>query len=260
MVKILFLLAIYSFSIQHCLAQGKLSVGFDLASRKEIRSYHDPKGYLHRKYAPLFAMGGSLNYKINEKWQLETALYRTTFHETISAYYKEPGYIPMMQTGWQVNGVKTLQIPLRVIYDLGLRWKGLSFSAVGGLNMYYITYSLASTGEAFLSAIPVYPTPPTELMIYYKSGPLRKSSLAFELGGESKLAISERLSFLYRFTYLQGTQDMLQITGYYETSRPPQKHEFEVVSKGSALHHTFSLRYRLGKKKTKENWWEDDDQ
>lgn len=246
-------------NVSTSLAQGRLSVGFDLASRKEIRSYHDPQGYLNKQYTPLFAIGGSLSYMINDKWEVESGIYETSFHQTVSAYYKEPGYIPLSGTGWQVNGLKTLQIPLRGVYDLGLNWKRFSFSAIGGLNLYHLNGSLKTRGEAGLSAIPVYPTPPTNLMIYYESYPIRKSSIAFELGGQLKYQISNRLNFIYRFTALAGTRDMIKMEGYYEIDNPPTLYPFEVTSNGTALHHTFSLRYRMGKKKEKQNWWEYED-
>lgn len=259
MPKKLIILAVSTIILSNCLAQGKLSVGFDLVSRNERRSYNDPKGYLHRQYAPLFAIGGSLNYTLNEKWEIETGIYNTSFRQTISAYYKEPGFIPLSRTGWQVNGLKTLIIPFRGIYNFDLRWKSISFAAVAGINLYTLTGSLDSRGEAGLSAIPVYPTPPTNLMIYYESYPVRKNSLALEYGGEVRLPISNRLFFIYRFTVLNGTKEMHRMEGYYETDNPRMRYDFEVSSKGSSIHNTFSIRYRLGKKKEKDNWWECED-
>lgn len=259
MIKKIIILAVSAFTLDNCLAQGKVSIGFNLISRNERRTYHDPKGYLHRQYTPLFAIGGILNYAINENWEIETGIYSTTFHQTISAYYKEPGFIPLSGTGWQVNGLKTLLIPFRGIYNFDLRWKRLSFAAVGGLNLYNLSHSLDYRGEVGLSAIPVYPTPPTNLMIYYTSYPLRKNSLALEYGGEVRLPISNRLHFIYRFTVLSGTQDMIKMEGYYEIDNPPTQYLFEVSSKGSSVHNTFSIRYRFGKKKEKENWWEYED-
>lgn len=256
MVKLLIILALAACNLSQAPAQGRLSVGFDLASRKEIRHYHDPQGYLHRRYTPLFAIGGSILYSINDKWEIESGIYETSFHETISVYYKEPGYTLLANTGWQVGGMRTLQIPLRGVYDIGLGWKSISFRAVGGINLYNLTLNLNSRGEAGLSPIPVSPSPPTNLRLYYESYPLRKNSLALEGGGEVRLPISSRLFFIYRFTILAGTRDMARMEGYYEIDQPLTRYPFEVTSRGSARHHTFSLRYRFGKKKEIENRWQ----
>lgn len=109
-------------------SQGRLALGFDVANRKELRNYTDPQGYLHNRYTPLFALGGVLNYRISDRWEIESGIYETSFHETISYYYKEPGYRPLHATGWQVSSLRTLQIPLRAVYDPNIKYKRLSFN------------------------------------------------------------------------------------------------------------------------------------
>lgn len=49
---------------------------------------------------------------------------------------------------------------------------------------------------------------------------------------------------------------MITMVGYYETDNPPTQYLFEVSSKESAIHNTYYIRYRFGKKKEKENLWE----
>ncbi|MBT0811856.1 hypothetical protein KIH41_11265 [Litoribacter ruber] len=229
------------------ISQGRLAIGFDVANRKELRNYIDPQGYLHNRYTPLFALGGVLNYRISDRWEIESGIYETSFHETISYYYKEPGYRPLNATGWQVNGLRTLQIPLRAVYDLNLGFKRLSFNVVGGVSLYNLTSNINRWGETGLSPIPVYPRPPVNLDLYYQSYPLRKRSLAFEGGVELRYQLSNRMDLIYRYTRLVGTREMNKMIGYYSIDNPPTQYEFEVTSKGSAIHNTFSLRYNFGK-------------
>lgn len=103
-------------------------------------------------------------------------------------------------------------------------------------------------GEAGLSPIPVYPAPPGSLDLYYIRYPLRKRSLAFEGGVELRYQLSNRMDLIYRYTRLIGTREMNKMEGYYSIDNPPTQYEFEVTSKGSAVHNTFSLRYNFIKK------------
>ncbi|WP_228691084.1 hypothetical protein [Lunatimonas sp.] len=121
-----------------------------------------------------------------------------------------------------------------------------------------MTHRLDSRAGIGLSPIPVYPSPPSNLFVQYESYPLRKRSFAFEGGAEARWELSNRFLLIYRFTGLLGTKDMSKMEGYYEPDNPSIKYPFEIRSKGSAIHNTFSLRYRLGRKPQKENWWESD--
>jgi hypothetical protein len=248
------------------LAQGKWALGFEFTRRSELRQYEDSYQYLFtRGGGPLFPAGLNVAYQYSEKWRFESGFISTPYSRTVGVFYNEPGYRrvfnrPVLYT----NNLLTFEVPLRLVYNPNFSWKGIQFNIIGGLNTYILDGSINSIGQGGLPAIPVVPTPPTNLSVVYQSRPLSRVNFSLEAGPEAMLPLGKRFIFLYRFTGRLGFIDMVEMEGNYITGQnlslnPENIYPFRVVSNGSALHHTFSLRYRLGKKKVNENWWEYED-
>lgn len=247
------------------LAQGKWSMGFTMASRSELRQYQDSYQYLFKGSGPAFSFGGSLAYQHSEKWRWETGLFSTPYSRTVGVYYNEPGYRRMLNRPVMYgSNTNSLEIPLKVIYSTPLRFKNIQFNILGGINTYLLASSYNVWGFTGLAAIPVSPSPPTNLSVVYNTRNLSKINFSLEAGGEAFWKLSERFHFIYRLSGRVGFIEMVEMQGDYRTGdnltlNPDRIYPFRVVSRGSALHHTFSLRFVMGRKKWKENWWEDED-
>lgn len=249
------------------LAQGKWILGLELTRRSELRQYEDSYQYLFTRGGggPVFPAGLNVAYQHSEKWRFESAFISTPYSRTVGVYYNEPGYERLFNRPVAyVPNLLTFEIPMRVAYSPGLNLGRFQINFIGGLNTYILDGSLNSIGNPGLPAIPVVPTPPTNLSVVYQDRPLSRINFSLEAGSEAMLPLGKRFIFLYRFTGRLGFIDMVEMEGNYITGQnlslnPENTYPFRVVSNGSALHHTFSLRYRLGKKKVKENWWEYED-
>lgn len=246
------------------LAQGKWTLGLELTRRSELRQYEDSYRYLLTRGGggPVYPVGLNVAYQYSEKLRFESGFISTPYSQTVGVFYNEPGYRrvfnrPVLYT----NNQPTFEVPLRLIYNPNFTWKGIQFNLFGGLNTYILDGSINSFGEGGLPSIPVVPSPPTNLSVVYQVRPLSRINFSLEAGPEAMLPLGKRFVVLYRFTGRLGFIDMVEMEGNYITGQnmslnPENIYPFRVVSNGSALHHTFSLRYRLGKKKFKENWWE----
>ncbi|MHA7130023.1 hypothetical protein [Algoriphagus namhaensis] len=247
------------------LAQGKWSIGFTMASRSEWRQYQDSYQYLFKGSGQSFSFGGSLAYQHSEKWRWETGLFSTPYSRTVGVYYNEPGYRRLLNRPIiYVSHTNTLEIPLKAIYSTPWKWKNIQINVIGGFNTYVLAENIDSRGRAGLPAIPVSPAAPTNLSVVYSDRNLSKVNFSLEAGGEAFWKWSDRFHFIYRLTGRVGFIDMVEMQGDYRTGEnltlnPDKIYPFRVVSRGSALHHTFSLRFVMGKKKWKEDWWEDED-
>jgi hypothetical protein len=162
------------------------------------------------------------------------------------------------------SNTNSLEIPLKAIYSTPLRFRNIQFNVIGGINTYLLASSYNVWGFTGLAAIPVSPSPPTNLSVAYNTRNLTKLNFSLEAGGEAFWKLSERFHFIYRLSGRVGFIEMVEMQGDYRTGdnltlSPDKIYPFRVVSRGSALHHTFSLRFVMGKKKWKENWWEDED-
>jgi hypothetical protein len=249
------------------LAQGKWTLGLELTRRSELRQYEDSYKYLFTRGGggPVFPAGLNVAYQYSEKWRFESGFISTPYSQTVGVYFNEPGYQRIFNRPIvYIDNLLTFEVPLRVAYNPNFSWKGVQFNLIGGVNTYILDGFLSSTGEAGLPAIPVVPTPPTNLSVVYRDRPLSRINFSLEAGAEAMMPIGKRFIFLYRFTGRLGFIDMVEMEGDYITGQnisenPENIYPFRIVSNGTALHHTFSLRYRLGKKKEKENWWENED-
>jgi hypothetical protein len=247
------------------LAQGKWSMGFTMASRSEWRQYSDSYQYLFKGGSPVFSFGGSLAYQHNERWRFETGLFSTPYSNTVAVYYNEPGYQRMLNRPvMYVGNTNTLEIPFKVIYTTPLKWKAINFNLVAGFNTYFLAENINAQGKAGLPSIPVSPSPPTNLSVVYNDRNLSKINFSLEAGGEALWKLSDRFHLIYRLTGRIGFMEMVEMEGNYLTGEnlsvnPDKIYPFRVISRGSALHHTYSLRFNMGRKKWKENWWENED-
>ncbi len=247
------------------LAQGRWSLGFDVARRSEIRQYQDSYQYIYKGGGPVFSIGGSIAFQYNEKWRFESGLLSTPYSRTVAVYYNEPGYKRLLNRPLMYGShTNSLEIPMKIIYNPSVKWKSIQFNIIGGINNYLLAGNINSRGETWLSSIPVNPSPPTNLSVQYFTENLSTINFSLEAGTEAMWKLGKRFIFIYRFTGRLGFIDMVEMEGSYKTGQnisenPESIHPFRVVTNGTALHHTFSLRYRMGKKKEKENWWEDED-
>jgi hypothetical protein len=246
-------------------AQGRWTMGLDIARRSEIRQYQDSYQYIYKGGGPVFSIGGSIAFQHNEKWRIESGLLSTPYSRTVAVYYNEPGYKRLLNRPLMyVSNRNTLEIPLKLVYNPSIQWKAIQFNLIGGFNTYLLAGNINSWGYAALPSIPVSPSPPTNLSIQYNDRNLSRYNFSLESGAEAMWALGRRFIFIYRFTGRLGFVDMVEMDGSYKTGQnisenPESLHPFRVVTNGTALHHTFSLRYRMGKKKVKENWWEYED-
>ncbi|MBY5949421.1 hypothetical protein KUV23_00470 [Algoriphagus marincola] len=264
MTKLLLLISVCCLIHTTSFPQGKWSMGFTMASRSEWRQYQDSYQYLFKGSGQGFSFGGSLAYQHNEKWRWETGLFSTPYSNTVGVYYNEPGYRRMLNRPvMYVSHTNTLEIPLKAIYSTPLKWRNIQINVVAGFNTYLLAENINSQGYAGLPAIPVSPAPPTNLSVVYNDRNLSKVNFSLEAGGEAFWKLSERFHFIYRLSGRVGFIEMVEMQGDYRTGdnltlSPDKIYPFRVVSRGSALHHTFSLRFVMGRKKWKENWWEDE--
>lgn len=242
-------------------------MGLDIARRSEIRQYEDSYKYLFTRGGggPVFSIGGSIAFQYNEKWRFESGLLSTPYSNSVSVFYNEPGYSRLLNRPLMyINHTNTLEIPMKAIFNTQISWKSIQFNLVGGFNTYLLAGNINSWGYAALPSIPVSPSPPTNLSVQYSDRNLSKINFSLEAGGEAMWNLGKRFIFIYRFTGRLGFIDMVEMEGSYKTGQnisenPENIYPFRVVTNGSALHHTFSLRYIMGKKKEKENWWEYED-
>jgi hypothetical protein len=248
------------------LAQGKWTLGLETANRSELRKYTDSYRYLFKGTggSSAFPAGMNVAFQYSERWRFESGLIGTPYSNTVAVFYNEPGYKRMFNRPISyTNHTSTLEIPIRVIYHTNLRWKSIQFNVMGGLNTYLLAESIDARGGGGLPAIPVWPSAPTNLSVSYSTQNLSKINFSLEAGGEAMWDLGKRFVFIYRFSARLGLIDMVEMEGEYLTGEnltlnPTNIYPFRVIANGSALHHTFSLRYRLGKKIEKENWWEDE--
>jgi hypothetical protein len=251
----------------HSLAQGKWTLGLEATRRIELRKYEDSYRYLLKRggFESVFPVGVNVAYQYSEKWRFESGLLSTPYSRTVAVFYNEPGYQRLFNRPlFFINPTSTFEIPLKVAYHPGFRWKRIQFNVIGGLNTYILDGVLDSMGEAGLPSVPVLPTPPTNLSVIYNMRPISRINFSLETGAEAMRELGRRFIVLYRFSARLGLIDMVEMEGNYKTGQnilenPENIYPFRIVSNGTALHHTFSLRYRLGKKKEKENWWENGD-
>jgi hypothetical protein len=242
-------------------------MGLDIARRSEIRQYEDSYKYLFTRGGggPVFSIGGSIAFQYNEKWRFESGLLSTPYSRTVAVFYNEPGYSRLLNRPLMYGShTNSLEIPMKIIYNPSVKWKSIQFNIIGGINNYLLAGNINSRGETWLSSIPVNPSPPTNLSVQYFTENLSTINFSLEAGTEAMWNLGKRFIFIYRFTGRLGFIDMVEMEGSYKTGQnisenPESIHPFRVVTNGTALHHTFSLRYRLGKKNEKENWWEYED-
>lgn len=234
-------------------SQHRLSVSFDVIFRNEIRDFQDPQGYLVGGYMPRFALGGTLRYKFAPDFSVEAGIYETQFNRNVTGYYNEEGYQPIANSWFEGTDYRTLQIPLRVIYDVPLPVSFIEIGVVGGLNVYDLNANMNIVRQnQSVSFIPMNPRSPEEFTGTMDTYPVRKNSVAFEGGIEARVPLFWRLELLYRLSRLWGTSTMVRMEGNYGPMSNPDQYSFEASSMGSAVHHTFSLRYKFG-----EKWFED---
>jgi hypothetical protein len=258
---------LFLFTLSTSLAQGKWTLGLEVANRSELRKYEDSYQYLFKGTggSAAFPVGMNLAFQYSERWRFESGIISTPYSRTVAVYYNEPGYTRIANRPVSYrNHMATLEIPLRIVYNTNLRWKSIQFNVMGGLNTYLLAESIDSRGKGGLPAIPVWPSAPTNLSVVYEDRNLSKINFSLEAGGEAMWDMGKRFVFIYRFSGRMGFIDMVEMKGEYLTGEnlsvnPTNSYPFRVIANGSALHHTFSLRYRLGKKIEKENWWEDED-
>lgn len=249
------------------LAQGKWTLGLEMTNRSELRRYEDSYKYLFKgtKGSSEFPVGLNVAFQYSERWRFESGLISTPYSRTVAVYYNEPGYTRLTNKPLSFTAATaTLEVPLRLAYNPKLNWKFIQFNLIGGLNTYFLRESIDSWGRSGIPDIPVWPSAPTNLTAVYEHQNLSKINFSLEAGAEAVKKIGKRFVFIYRFSGRVGFIDMVEMKGDYRTGEnltvnPTNIYPFLVVSNGSALHHTFSLRYRLGKKIEKENWWEDED-
>lgn len=265
MIRLILVLSVcYLIPDATCLAQGKWSMGVAMASRSEWRHYQDSYKYLFKGFGSVFSFGGSLAYQHNERWRLETGLFSSPYSRTVGVYYNEPGYRRLLdRPAMYVGNTNTLEIPLKAIYSTALKWKNIQFNVIGGFNTYILTGNINARGKSGLPSIPVSPSPPTNLSVVYNTRNLSKINFSLEAGGEVSWKLSERFHFIYRLSGRVGFIDMVEMEGDYRTGEnlsmnPDKIYPFRVVSRGSSLQHTYSLRFVMGRKKWKENWWENE--
>ena len=255
--KYYFLCILISFISLSVSAQGKFSLGIDAGVRNEKARFDDPQGYIFRDLWPSATIGLAATYEYSDRWEFELGVYRTTFNVAISAYYREPGYMPFTRYGNQGGGgFATLQIPLRAIYSPGIQFRKFSLHFFGGVIMLQQFEFKSSTG--FRGAgTDVFPQPAPTIGMEYASEISNRSSIALELGSEIRYQLSRRFHLAYRFSGNLGTTAKVRIYGEYFASNNPQViHDFEVLQRGTSLNHFLSIRYKLGKKIEKEKWWE----
>lgn len=246
------------------LAQGRWTLGLELTRRSELRKYEDSYQYLLTKGGggPVFPFGVNVAFQYSERWRFESGMISTPYSLTVGVYYNEPGYRRVLDRPLIYAGsTSTLQVPMTAVYNTNFNWRSVQLNIVGGLNTYILNESINACGIAGLPAIPVFPAPPTGLTVQYNDRNLSKYNFSLEAGAEAMWNLGNRFVFIYRFTGRLGLVDMVEMEGNYITFRntianPENNYPFRIVSSGSALHHTFSLRYRMGKKKERENWWE----
>jgi hypothetical protein len=246
------------------LAQGRWSLGLELTRRSELRKYEDSYQYLFTKGGggPVFPIGVNVAFQYSERWRFESGLISTPYSRTVGVYFNEQGYRRLLNKPIIYSGHrKTIEIPLTAVYKTNFQRRSLQLNIVGGLNTYILDASINASGFAGLPAIPVSPAPPLGLTVQYNDRNLSKYNISLEAGTEVMWSLGNRFLFIYRFTGRVGFIDMVEMEGNYITFRntianTENTYPFRVVSSGSALHHTFSLRYRMGKKKERDNWWE----
>lgn len=264
-IPIVFMLILVTNSTS--LAQGRWSLGLELTRRSELREYEDSYQYLFTKGGggPVFPVGVNVAFQYSERWRFESGLINTPYSRTVGVYFNEPGYRRVLDRPLiYIGSTSTLQIPLTAVYKTNFHWRSVQLNFVGGINNYILDASINASGIAGLPAIPVSPSPPTGLTLQYNTRNLSKYNFSLEAGAEAMWDLGNRFLFIYRFTGRLGFIEMVEMEGNYITFRntianPENIYPFRIVSSGSALHHTFSLRYRMGKKKVKENWWEYED-
>lgn len=211
------------------LAQGKWTMGFDVARRTELRQNEDSYKYLFRNGGQVFSIGGSLAFQYNEKWRFESGLFSTPYSRTVAIYYNEPGYKRLLKRPLMyVGNTNSLEIPLKVVYNPSIFWKSIQFNIVGGLNTYLLAGNINSWGEAGLPAIPVFPAPPTNLSVVYNTRNLSKVNFSLEAGGEAMWHLGKRFIFIYRFT------GRLSIWSNWKETTLPDK-TFHKIPKKSTL-------------------------
>lgn len=262
--KFLLVLIIVFATNSTSLAQGRWTLGLELTRRSELRKYEDSYQYLLTKGGggPVFPIGVNVAFQYSERWRFESGLISTPYSNTVGVYFNEPGYRRVLDRPLiYVGSTSTLNIPMTAVYKTNFSRRSLQLNIVGGLNTYILDGSINASGSAGLPAIPVSPAPPTGLTVQYNDRNLSKYNFSLEAGAEAMWNLGNRFVFIYRFTGRLGFIDMVEMEGNYITFRntianTENIYPFRVVSSGSALHHTFSLRYRMGKKKERENWWE----
>lgn len=263
MIKpLIFIIFSLFISFTTSLAQGRWSMGFDIARRSEIRQNEDSYKYMYTRGGggPMFSIGGSIAFQHNEKWRFESGLMSTPYSNTVAVYYNEPGYKRLLNRPLMyVGNTNSLEIPIKIIYNPSVKWKSINFNLLAGFNTYLLAGSINSRGSIGLSSIPVNPSPPTNLSVIYFTENLSTINFSLEAGAEAMWDLGKHFIFIYRFTGRLGFIDMVEMEGSYKTGQnisenPENIYPFRVVTNGTALHHTFSLRYRMGKKKEKQNW------
>lgn len=158
-----------------------------------------------------------------------------------------------------ISNTNTLEIPLKVVYNPSIHWKSIQFNVLGGFNTYVLIDNINTYREAGIPSIPVSPSPPTNLSAIYTTHNLSKINYSLEAGAEAMWHLGNRLIFIYRFTGRIGFAEIVEMEGNYVTGQniaenPENIYLFRVISRGSAMHHTFSLRYKLGNNVVKYNW------
>lgn len=258
--KQLLLIILFVSGIQVNLAQGKFSLGIDAGLRVEKAVFDDPKGYLFRDLWPSGTIGLSGTYAHSKSWEFEMGVYRTTFLNNISAFYREPGFRPFTRVGNQGGGgFSSLQIPLRAIYVTPLKYKKFNLRFFGGVTLFQKIDNTTWT-RSVGSGTDVFPQPAPVIKMDYTSSIVNRTSVAFEIGPEIRYDLSKRIYLAYRLSATMGSRDMVNIEGNYFVSNSPwMVHDFEVTLRGRSINHFISLRYRLGEKVRPLQDWENED-
>jgi hypothetical protein len=260
MTKLLFFLSAGYLIHTVSLAQGKFSLGIDAGLRIEKAVFDDPKGYLFRDLWPSGTIGLSGTYAHSKHWEFELGVYRTTFNNSVSAFYREPGYFTMTRVGNKGGGgFSSLQIPIRAIYASPVHYKKFKLLLLGGINLFQQVQPTKTNG--FIGAgTEFFPQPDFNIAMDYTSSIVNRTSVAFEIGPEIRYDLSRRIYLAYRLSATMGTRDMVSIEGNYFVSNSPWiVHDFEVTLRGRSINHFISLRYRLGEKVRPLQDWENED-
>lgn len=86
MIRLFFICILLSSLSLPSMAQGRWTIGLDMARRIEIRQYQDSYKYLFTGGVPVLSIGGSIAFQYNDKWRFESGLFNTPYSNTVAVY------------------------------------------------------------------------------------------------------------------------------------------------------------------------------